>query len=231
MSTVQPAGFWRTLVYIFRKDMLLEWRGRTRINATLFFGLLTLLLFSFAAGPDHAVLARNAPGYVWLAVLLGSVLSLGESLRLESENNALEGLRLVPVNAAGLFLGKALANTALLSGLALVLVPLSVVLYDASMVLPFATLLPIVILGAAAISAPGTLYAAIANQARARDVLLPLLLFPILIPGLLASVKATALVFFGDPMQQLSSWMGLLAAFNAMYWPVCSLLFGRVIEE
>ena len=86
-------------------------------------------------------------------------------------------------------------------------------------------------LGCAAISAPGTLYAAIAANARARDVLLPLLLFPVLIPGLLASVKGTALILEGDPMHQVGSWVGLLGAFNVLYWSLGFALFPRVIED
>lgn len=115
---------------IIRKDLLLEWRGRARLNATLFFAVMTLLLFSFAVGPKEKMLAQNAGGYLWLGILLSSVLSLGESFRIEKENEALEGLRLLPVDARALFLGKAVANTALLFGLSCFLVPVSVALYS-----------------------------------------------------------------------------------------------------
>lgn len=224
-------GLWRSLTTIIHKDLLLEWRAKSRLNATLFFALLTLLLFSFAVGPDHRTLSRNAPGYIWLAMLLASVLSLSESLRVEWDNHAMEGLRLLPVDARGLFLGKAAVNTLFLTLLAMILIPAAIALYDTSLHLSFGWLWLIMFLGSAAISAPGTLFAAIVSQGRAKDVLLPLLLFPILIPGLVSAVKATSLVFFGDPMHQLTSWIGLLGAFNAVYWPLCGLLFGRVIEE
>ncbi|MEZ4273489.1 MAG: heme exporter protein CcmB [Myxococcota bacterium] len=92
-----------TLWTVMRKDFLLEWRGRARINATLFFALLTLLMFSFAVGPDHAMLRRIAPGFLWLAIFLSSVLSLSESMRIERENDALDGLRLIPIDARALF--------------------------------------------------------------------------------------------------------------------------------
>ena len=109
MSRARPGLFKATLV-VMRKDMLLEWRGRARVNATLFFGLLTLLMFSFAMGPDHKLLGRTAPGFLWLAILLSSVLSLGESMRVERENEALDGLRLTPIDPRALFLGKSLVN-------------------------------------------------------------------------------------------------------------------------
>src|SRR5262249_53779838 len=191
------------------KDLLVEWRSRSRINALVFFALATLLLFSFALGPDTALLRRNAGGYLWLALLLSSVLALGESFRVERENATLEGLRLIPVDSRGIFLSKGLANAGLLIGLGVLLGPVLVALFDVHLVLPSPRLCGLIVLGGLAIAAPGTLSGAIASHARARDVLLPLLLFPILIPALVAAAKGTALIFEGDPMEQLHSWVSL----------------------
>ena len=224
-------GVWRAIGLVIQKDAIVEWRSRARLNATIFFAVMTLLLFSFAVGPHQALLSRNAPGFFWLAIFLASVLSLGESMRLESENDALDGLRLLPIDPLAIFLGKAAVNTTFLFGLGVIILPLALAIYDAELKLGVTALLSVLFLGAAAVSAPGTLYAALAVQAKARDVLLPLLLFPILVPGLLASVKATALVFEGDPMNQLASWRTLLIVFDLTYWLLCSLLFGRVIED
>lgn len=222
---------WKQWTGIVYKDLLLEWRGRARLNAVLFFAMLTLLLFSFAVGPQPLLLARLAPGFLWLALLLASVLSLSESMRVEQENAALEGLRLLPVSPVAIYLGKAVANSVFLVALGIALTPVTVALYGAQLVMGFPTLVAVLLLGVAAICAPGTLYAAMAAQARARDILLPLLLFPILVPGLLAAVKATTLVMQGDPMAELGSWLALLLGFNLVYWFLCTLLFGRVIEQ
>jgi heme exporter protein B len=105
-----------------------------------------------------------------------------------------------------------------------------VVLYDAPLSRPLG-LLGVIALGAAGLAAPGTLYAAMTSQLRANQTLLPLLLFPLVVPVLLASVKATALLLQGDPMQQLPSWQILLACFDAIYWSLCGLLFERVVED
>jgi heme exporter protein B len=226
-----PIGFLRTTSVVVRKDLLLEWRGRARLNATVFFAGLTLLLFSFAVGPQHAMLSRLAPGFIWLSVMLASVLNLSESMRVEAENAAMEGLRLAPLDPRGIFLGKALVNAVFLWALGVVLVPLAVALYGAQITLGLPRLVLVLMLGTFAISAPGTLYAAIASQARSRDLLLPLLLFPILVPGLLAAVKATSLLFLGDPMAQLHGWLTLLLGFNIMYWVLAGLLFEKVIEQ
>ncbi|HEX7808579.1 MAG TPA: heme exporter protein CcmB, partial [Thermoanaerobaculia bacterium] len=109
-------------------------------------------------------------------------------------------------------------------------VPVMVVLYDAGTT-ELLKLLTVIVLGAAGLAAPGTLYAAMTAQVRAKQTLLPLLLFPLIVPALLASVKATSLVILGDPMGQLKSWIGLLFAFDLIYWSLCGLLYGRVIEE
>lgn len=221
----------RATLVVLGKDLLIEWRTRARLNALLFFSLATLLLFSFALGPDTALLRKNAGGYLWLAVLFASVLSLGESFRVETENQTLDGLRLAPTDARAIFLGKAVGNTLLLWALALVMTPVTIALYDVTLRGSAATMAGVLFLGCAGIAAPGTVYAAIASNARARDVLLPLLLFPVLIPALLGAVKSSGLVLEGDPMGQLGSWVGLLCAFNAIYWSLGFLLFPRVIED
>jgi len=227
----RPASLVAGVRAVINKDLLLEWRSRARVNATIFFAFLTLLLFLFAVGPDTHIMAQSAAGYLWLAVLLSSVLSLGESFRMEAENAALEGLRLLPVDPKAMFLGKAIANTLFLFLLAVILVPVTVAMCGVEVQGSLMHGVAILFLGAAAISAPGTLYAAIASQVRARDVLLPLLLFPVLIPAIIGAVKATKLLFAGDPMGDLGRWTALLIFFNATYWLLCLLLFGRVVEE
>jgi len=218
------------LTAALRKEALLQWRTRARFLAVFAFGATALLLFSFAVGPDAGALRRHAPGFLWLALLLSSTLTLAESFQSEHEQRALEGLLLLPASPRALFYAKALANAAQLVLLGAALVPLAVVLYDMPLSRP-AGLLGVILLGAGGLSAPGTLYAAMSSQAHARQTLLPLLLFPLVVPVLLASVKACALLLTGDPMGQLPSWALLLGCFDAIYWSLCGLLFERVVEE
>jgi heme exporter protein B len=224
-------GIFGTMLIVLRKDLLIEWRTRARLNALIFFALATLLMFNFALGPDTALMRPHAAGYLWLGILFASVLSLGESFRIESENLALDGIKLAPADARAIFLGKALGNTLMLWLLGIVLLPVTLALFDVRVTLGLPKLVGVLLIGSFAISAPGTLYAAIASNARARDVLLPLLLFPILIPALLGSVKASALILEGDPMDQLGSWIRLLLSFNIIYWALGFILFPRVIED
>ena len=217
---------------LVRKDVLLEWRGRSRMVAVLLFGVVTLFLFSFALGPDTQALRAAAAGLLTLALLLSSTLALSESFRVEQEDQAIEGLMLLPVEAAAIFYGKAVGNTLLLLLLAPVLIPVAVVLYALEPEpLAFVRLLGIWILAAAGLAAPGTLYAGMTSRIRSQDVLLPVLLFPLVLPVLAAAAKAMALTLDGDPMQQVGSWTWMLVAFDVIYWSLCGLLFGHVIED
>jgi len=213
-----------------RKELLLQWRTRGKLMAVFVFGAAALLLFSFAIGPNAVALRTFSGGFLWLGLLLSSTLTLAESFHAEMENRALEGLLLLPSDPRALYYAKAIANWLQLALLGIALVPVMVVLYDAGTT-RLLMLLLVILLGSAGLSAPGTLYAAMTAQLEAKQTLLPLLLFPLIVPALLASVKATSLVILGDPMQQLPSWISLLAAFDAIYWSLCGLLFGRVVEE
>ncbi len=220
------------ILTLVRKDLLVEWRGRARLFSVLLFGAVTLLLFSFAVGPDTLALRASAAGFLVLALLLSSTMGLSESFRVEQEQRALEGLMLLPVEPVALFYGKALSNTLFLLLLAPILIPVALVLYavelDAARILG---LLGLWALAAAGLSAPGTLYAAMTSRLESQDVLLPLLLFPLVVPVLMASVKAADLILTGDPMAQMRSWIVLLASFDVIYWSLCGVLFPHAVQE
>ena len=217
---------------VVRKDLLLEWRGRSRIISVLLFGVVPLLLFSCAVGPDSIMLRAAAGGFLVLALLLSSTLGLSESFRVEQEQRAIEGLLLLPVDPVALYYGKCISNTLFLVLLAPVLSPVALILYSVELdAVGFLALFGLWTLAAAGLSAPGTLYAAMTSRLQSQDVLLPLLLFPLVIPVLMGSVKSVSLVLNGDPMSQIQSWTALLASFAIIYWSLCGLLFPHAIEE
>lgn len=218
------------LLAALHKELLLQWRTKAQLLAIFVFGAASLLLFSFAIGPDSSALRQHAAGFLWLALMLSSTLTLAESFQSEMEQRALEGLLLLPAGARAIYYGKAISNWAQLTLLGVGLIPLMVVLYDAPMPRPFA-LVGVIMAGAAGLSAPGTLYAAMTSQARAKQTLLPLLLFPLVVPVLLSAVKATSLLILGDPMGQVRDWVLLLLSFDAIHWSLCGFLFDRVVED
>jgi heme exporter protein B len=218
------------LTAALRKELLIQWRTRGQMMAVFVFGAAALLLFSFAIGPNSEALRMFSAGFLWLGLLLSSTLTLSESFHAEMENRALEGLLLLPADPRALYYAKAVANWLQLTLLGIALVPVMVVLYDAG-TMQLLKLLAVIILGTAGLSAPGTLYAAMTAQLKAKQTLLPLLLFPLIVPALLASVKATSLVILGDAMGEERQWFLLLLAFDLIYWSMCGLLYGRVVEE
>ncbi|MEA2569116.1 MAG: heme exporter protein [Acidobacteriota bacterium] len=219
------------MIEALRKELLLQWRTRAQATAVFVFGATSLLLFSFAIGPNASALRQHAAGFLWLALLLSSTLTLAETFHAEMEHRALEGLLLLPTSPRAIYYGKAIANWLQLALLGIALVPITVVLYDAGTP-QLGSLILIILLGTAGISAPGTLYSAMTSQTtRGKQMLLPLLLFPLIVPVLLAAARATSLIILGDPMAQGASWLRLLAAFDAIYWSLCGLLFDRVVEE
>jgi heme exporter protein B len=215
---------------MFQKDLLIEWRTASRTLALLCFAAILLLVFSFSIGADSAALQLHAPAYVWMGVLLSSTMLLERSFRVEVEAGALGTLILAPVAPSAIFFGKALANTLQLIVLAVFTLPLIIVLCDAHFEGPEWVLAAAIVLGCGGLAAPGTLYAAMIARMQGRQLMLPLLLFPLVVPVMVAAVKSTSLSMLGDPMDQAASWLTLLACFNTVYWSLCGVLFGRVLE-
>jgi heme exporter protein B len=195
-----------------------------------FFAFAVILMVAFAS-PSEGILRQQAGGTLWVGMLLASTRSLDQSWSVDMEHGALEGMVGWPVDSAALFYGKAAANTVLLTLVSVALTPLLIAMYDAPVRGSLVDLLAFMVLGAGALAAPGTLYGLITAKARGSSVLLPLLLFPLVVPALLAAAKGTTLVFEGDPMGQSGAWLALLGAFNALHWSLSGLLFGRILED
>jgi heme exporter protein B len=227
-----PPGILRQTFAILAKDLLVEWRAPSRVSAVFFFALAIVVLAAFASGPSVSLLRKQVAGTLWLGLLLASTRSLDLSFSVETEQGALEGLVLWPVDSRAVFYGKALANTLLLFAVAVPLVPLSIAIYDAPINGSIVQFFALLFFGCAAIAAPGTLYALICAQARGASVLLPVLLFPLVVPAIVAASRGAAILFEGtDPMHQATSWLGLLVLFDVIHWSLSGLLFGRILED
>lgn len=213
------------------KDLTVELRTKANLNAVVFFAALMLLLFGFALGPDAEALRTAGTGIIWLTVLYSGVLVFHRSYQLEVEGGALEALLLYPGDRKAIFIGKLLANFAFVLLVELVVVPLAAVLYHLSLLRSFPGLAGVLLLGTFGFVTLGTYYAAVASRLRAREVLLPLLLFPMLIPLLVAAVEATTAVLVGDPMGNGAAWLRLLVGFDLIFFVAAMLTFEYVIEE
>lgn len=216
---------------IARKDALAELRGRHASVSTLFFAALVLLLFGFALGPDSRRLADAAPGLLWLAVVFAGVLAVSRLHLLETDDGALEQLALYPVERRAIYAGKALAGFGAMLLLGLVVLGAVGVLFGVDLAGAWLPLLLTVTLGAAGVAAVGTFYAGVTVRMRAREVMLPLLMLPILAPLLLAAVKATAAALAGDPFGELASWLQVLAVFDVVMLVAGAATYGFLLEE
>lgn len=213
------------------KDLTTERRSKANFNAVLFLAALMLLMFGFALGPDTATLRTAAAGILWLTVLFSGNLAFHRSYQVELERGALEMLLLYPGGRSSIFLGKLVANLVFVLLVEAVLVPLATILYDVPVGRATWSLAAVFFLGTFGFVTLGTFYAAMASRSRAREVLLPLLLFPMLVPVLVAAVEATAALLGGDLMAESGRWIRLLVAFDVIFLGAAIAAFGAVIEE
>jgi len=211
------------------KDLTAEWRTPADFNAVTVFGAPRLLLFGFALGPDVETLRRAAPGVIWLTVLFSGVLAFNRSYEIELENDALETLHAYPGDRRTIFLGKLAANLTFVLLVEIVIVPLTAILYGLPVLPPLLGLAGILFLGTLGFVTLGTFYSALSSRSRAREVLLPLLLFPMLVPVLIAAAAATAALLAGDPMGDARTWAGVLVAFDVIFLVASTYAFEHVI--
>jgi heme exporter protein B len=225
------ATFTAQLRALIWKEALVEARGRETVLAGVAFALLVLVIFNFAFDLRVDNVAAVAPGVLWVTVTFAGVLSLGRSFARERDRRTLDGLLLAPVDRSALYVAKVVASFTSMLIVELVAVPVFIGLFNVSVNLPLLVLG--LLLGTLGLAGVGTLFAAIAAHTRAREVLLPLLLFPIQVPVILATVKTTGAAVHvpGSEPPDVGQWLGLLVAFDALFLSLSVLLFEYVIEE
>ncbi len=211
-----------------QKDLRLEWRSKDAINSMLFFALLVVVIFSFAFNPTAEESRHIAGGLIWVAFLFAAVVALNQTWARELRNQVLDAYRVSPAPANALFLSKAVGNFLFVVILELLMTPLFVVFYDLRSVGPVWQLVVVAALGTWALVVNGTFFAALSIRTRNREIMLPLILFPISIPALLAMVDGTSLILTGDGSPDF--WIKLLAVYDIVFTSICLLLFESVLN-
>ncbi|MGW8282601.1 MAG: heme exporter protein CcmB [Gemmatimonadota bacterium] len=213
------------------KDLLIEARTKQAFNAMVFFAALVLFIFSFALGPDTELLRQVSGGLLWVGIAFTGILSLNRTYQSEETSGGIEGLRVYPGDPRAIFLGKLFGNIIILLAVEAVLFPAAAVLFQMQLLPHALELAGVALLGTVGFSIVGTFYAALTVNLRAREVMLPLLLFPALIPMLLGAVNATTLIVVGDPMMDSGIWIRLLVAFDVIFFVISLWVFPIALEE
>ena len=217
-----------TLKNTLSKDLRLEWRSKDAINSMLFFALLTVVIFSFSFELTAEESREIAGGLIWVALLFAAVVALNQTWARELRNSVLDAYRIAPAPLESLFVAKAIGNFIFVSVLELVIAPLFVIFYNLRSVGPVYQLLIVSMLGNWAVVVNGTFFGAMSIRTRSREVLLPLLLFPISIPALLAAVKATTYILTGEDSAYLP--LVFLAVYDIVFTTIGVVLFETVLQ-
>lgn len=221
--------FLRQVYAIVQKDLAAELRTKENLSAMVVFSLLVLVIFNFAfelQGVDITVLGS---GVLWVAFTFSGILGLGRSFAAEKDKGSLEGVLLSPVDRGAMFLGKATSNWLFITVMEAVTLPLFAILNNVA--IPWFPLIPYIIMGTIGFAAMGTLLSAVASSTKMREVMLPILLFPVSIPLLMAAVKLTSGALQGREFADVSNWFNILMVYDVIFIVVAFWVFEYVVEE
>ena len=211
------------------KDLTAELRSRELLGAMLVFSLLAVLIFNFALELQVQLRATLSAGVLWVTLAFAGTLGLSRSMAIERERGGLDGLLLAPADHSALYFGKWLANLLFILVVAAFMLPVFGALYNVNLFRP--GFLLVILLGATGYAGVGTLLAAMAVQTRTREVLLPILLFPIVLPVLIAAVKASNGYLQAVPQAEIAPWLNLLIAYDVIFLAVAMMVFEYVVQE
>ena len=227
--TLAKGNFLKAVAAVVWKDLRAEFRSRELFSAMLVFSLLIILIFNFALELDVKTRQSVTAGVLWATFAFAGTLGLNRSMAIEKDRGCLDGLLLAPVDRSAIYFGKVISNLAFMLIVELIVLPIYSVLYTVNLFQP--GLLLVILLGSIGYAGVGTLLAAMSVQTRTRDILLPILLFPVVIPVLLAAVKASGGFLTGAEMEEILLPINLLIAYDIIFIAVAFMVFDSVVEE
>ncbi len=220
--------FWRKVIAIAGKDALSEMRTKEIIPSVLVFALLVIVIFNFAFGASQDTLVLVAPGILWVTFAFAGVLSLNRSFIVEKEEDCLEGLMVCPISREVIYVGKMLGSLLFMLIIEAVALPIFAFLFNLVLSLQLVAITVLTTIGFVAI---GTLFSALAVNTKAREMVLPILFLPIVVPIIICAVRASGLALSGEPWSGLFPWLQIIGAFDAIFLVVSFLIFAFVIEQ
>jgi heme exporter protein CcmB len=225
-------GFLDTIWLVARKDLLIELRSREIVYTTLFFAVSVVLVFSFSFVKEGIAVEGAAPGILWVAIAFSGTLALGRAFERERQNETLRGLLMSPAERPALYLGKLAGIVILLTAVEIVVVPLVAFLFQARLFAHPLQIVGLIVAGTVGFAAVGTLFAAMLVRTRGRDVLLPLLLYPVTVPVIIAGVRGTAALLQADAdLPMARAWLSMLVFFDVVFVTLALWTFEAVMAE
>jgi heme exporter protein B len=223
------SGYLKAILAIAWKDLAAELRSRELLSAMLVFALLVILIFNFALELDVAARKAVTSGVLWVTFAFAGTLGLNRSMAIEKDRGCLDGLLLAPVDRSAIYFGKMISNLAFMFIVEAIILPAYSVLYTTNLFNP--GLIGVILLGSVGYVAVGTLLSSMAVQTRTRDVLLPILLFPVIVPVLVAAVKASSGILQGLALAEIMPQVSLLIVYDVIFIAVSFMVFDYVVEE
>jgi heme exporter protein B len=219
----------RALGAVVWKDLAAELRSRELLTSMLVFALLVILIFNFALELDARARATVTAGVLWVTFAFAGTLGLNRSMAIEKDRGCLDGLLLAPVDRSAIYFGKTVGNLIFMFIVEIIVLPVYSILYNTNLFKP--GLILVILLGSVGFVVVGTLLSTMAVQTRTRDVLLPILLFPVIIPVMIAAVKASSGFLQGIEMADITPWLNLLLVYDIIFTAVAFMVFDYVVEE
>lgn len=223
-------SFFNIIKWIAWKDLLSEVRSRENVSSMLFFALVVILIFSFSFSMDMSSSKDIMPGVIWVAFAFSGILGLGKSFTVELQNDCLDYLQMSPTPPGAIYLGKLAANMIFMLIFEVMLFPFFVLFFNLEVVENLPMLLLIFLGGTLGLSSLGTLFSAMTVQVRAREVMLPIMLLPLAVPVMIASVEATRGALNGDPLEIYQQWIQLLLVFDVIFTVVSFWVFDFILD-
>lgn len=225
----QKASFSKVVTALIWKDLAAELRSRELLSAMIVFALLVILVFNFALELDVQTKKSATAGVLWVTFIFAGTIGLNRSMAVEKDRGCLDGLLLAPVDRSAIFFGKLIGNFCFMLVVEIIVIPVYSVLYNTNLF--HSGLILVILLGSLGYVTVGTLLSTMSVQTRTREILLPILLFPVIIPILVAAVKATLGILDGLSFGDISAWIQLLVAYDVIFLALGWMVFDYVIRE
>jgi len=224
------SNYFNVVLAILKKDIVIEFRTKESINSMVVFGLLMVVVFSFVFEPSSDSKSEIVGGIFWVSIIFSSLLGLSKSMLNEISGGNFDAMLLAPVDSTAIFFGKFITNMIFLTFLEIIILPLFTVFYDTNIV-THPLMILIIFLTTYAFALIGTLFSIISVTSKTREVMLPILLLPIMIPVLLASILSTNIFVVGSDISSSYIWIKLLAGFDIIFTAVIFAIFSFIVED